>query len=35
MKLRRGRPNVEALPEAEMQRAAAMLDETVDKKELK
>lgn len=35
MKLRRGRPNVDALPEAEMQRAAAMLGATVDKKELK
>lgn len=35
MKLRRGRPNVEALPEAEMQRAAAMLGATVEKKELK
>jgi cytochrome c-type biogenesis protein CcmH len=35
MKLRRGRPNVDALSEAEMQRAAAMLGATVDKKELK
>lgn len=35
MKLRRGRPNVEALPEAEMQRAAEMLSATVEKKELK
>lgn len=35
MKLRRGRPNVEALPEAEMQRAAEMLGATVEKKELK
>lgn len=35
MKLRRGRPNVEALPEAEMQRAAAMLGASVEKKELK
>ena len=35
MKLRRGRPNVEALPESEMQRAAALLGATVEKKELK
>lgn len=35
MKLRRGRAPVQALPEAEMQRAAAMLGATVEKKEIK
>lgn len=35
MKLRRGRPPVQDLPEAEMQRAAAMLGATVEKKEIK
>ena len=35
LKLRRGRPQVEALPEAEMQRAAALLRATSNLKETK